>query len=92
MPVAQVLPLCAAKVCCPDCVWLNLRRMGAVLTVCALVFSHKMCDKLPHFGEGAEHVNFPFTIYHFHSLLQIKTKAEEPQKPYRGNTKTTSIS
>lgn len=46
-----------------------------------------MCDKFPHFGEGAEQVNFPSTIYHFHSLLQIKTKAEETQKTYRGNTK-----
>lgn len=60
--------------------------MGAVLVICALVSSHKMCDKFPHFG-GAEQVNFPSTIYHFHSLLQIKTKAEETQKPYRGNSK-----
>lgn len=75
--------LCAAKICSPDCVVEPLCRMGAVLTVFALVSCHKMCDKFPHFGEGGEHVNFPSTIYHLHSLLQVKTKEEETQKPYR---------
>lgn len=63
------------------CGWTSLQN--GCSADCALVSSHKMCDKFPHFREGDEHVNFPSTIYHFHSLLWVKTKTEETKKLYR---------